>query len=108
MSTKSLNLLESSNELFIWITAYFTFYFSDWIYNPKFLPGYIDYQAYPELIYYIGSYYNVALCVVVILNFPPISVEIKKDAKKAIRKRKYYKLWGEHYKKKIFHKVKET
>ena len=52
--------------------------------------------------YNIGYFYVDAVLAVVVANLILICAEMAKNVRKSIRKRKYYREWGKHYKKIIF------
>ena len=64
---KSNNIIEIINEAFIFISGYFVFIFSEWIYDPT--PNDIgDYEHEPTARYNFGYVYLVSLYLTIFFN----------------------------------------
>ena len=83
MDTKTMNNLERTNLLVIYLTSYYLLIFTPWIQDV-------------ETIYDLGFVYLYFIIAVLILNISLIFYELYKSLRKIYRKRKYIKKWQNH------------
>ena len=105
LERKSNNLIEITNEFFIFTTGYFLMIFSEWIYNPEASED-GDYSHDPVTIYNFGYCYLTIIIIILSVNLSYVFTEFLKSARKAYRKHIYYKKWGTYFKIMIFNHVK--
>tara|TARA_B110000285_G_scaffold225061_1_gene282732 strand:- start:642 stop:938 length:297 start_codon:yes stop_codon:yes gene_type:complete len=97
MMTRTIQIIDNTNEVFILLSGYAIIIFSNWIYNPEIKSGEQAPHA-PELRYNNGFIYIYFLALIVFINLALIIFEITKALRKENRKRIYYKKWGKYYK----------
>jgi hypothetical protein len=103
MSTRVIQIIDNTNEVFILLSGYAIIVFSNWIYNPDIQSGMQAEEAL-ELRYDIGFIYLGWLGLIVSINLALIIFEMFKACRKKNRRRIYYKKWGYHYKVRILNR----
>ena len=78
MSSRIIQIIENTNELFIMLSGYALIYLSNWIYDVKYKATDLTIGDDPEYRYKFGFWYIGSLGIIVIINFVLIVYEIGK------------------------------